>query len=63
MKNYSFIILVAVVCLSALPSYAQDSSSTDRTVTPPVENLEAKEPTIDKQQPAPEPAKCESVDR
>ena len=65
MKNYSFIILAAIVCLSALPSYAQDSSSTEQTVTPPVERPEPKqsEPTIYKQQPAPEPDKCESVDR
>jgi hypothetical protein len=66
MKNYSFIILAAIICLSALPSYAQvDPSSAEQTVTPPVESLEAKqsEPIIEKQQPAPEPDKCESVDR
>jgi L-fucose mutarotase/ribose pyranase (RbsD/FucU family) len=66
MKNYSFIILAAIVCLSALPSYAQDSSSAEKTVTPAVESPEVEtqsEATINRQQPAPESDKCESVDR
>jgi hypothetical protein len=66
MKNYSFIILAAIVWFSALPSYAQvDPSSAEQTIPTPVESIEAKqsEPTIDDRQPAPEPDKCASVDR
>jgi hypothetical protein len=66
MKKYSFVMLAAIACLSALPSYAQDApSSTELSVATPIESPELKqsEAKTDKQQPAPEPDKCASVDR
>jgi hypothetical protein len=65
MKNYSFIILAAIVCLSATPSHAQDRSNNDvQTVPPPVESPTPKqsELTIEQQSPAPAPDKCQSAD-
>ena len=66
MKNYSFVILAAIFCLSALPSYAQDTASVEQNVNPPVESAEVttqSEATIDEQQTASAPDKCGSVDR
>jgi hypothetical protein len=66
MKNYSFIILAAIVCLSATPSHAQDRSNNEAQTAPPppVESPAPKQPelTIDQQPPATTPAKCQSAD-
>lgn len=68
MKNHSFVILAALFCLSALPSYAQaDPSSVEQTVNPPIieipEVTAQSEATIDERQTASDPDKCPSVER
>jgi hypothetical protein len=65
MKNYSFIILAAIACLSATPSHAQDRSNNEaQTAPPPVESPapEQSELTIEPQPPATTPATCQSAD-
>lgn len=67
MKNHSFVILTAIFCLSALPSYAQaDPSSVKQTVNPPIIEIPdvtaQSEATIDERQTASDPDKCSSAD-